>query len=141
MPALVQICIVIVTIGLLAFALQAVRLMTRFFDKAAQDVSQLTVSVRESVAQIDLLTHDAHVLVTSLQTCVPPLQRVADRFEDVGQRTADLSSALLDELELPVLTTAAVARGVRSGANHLLRRLIYRFTHRHSPLPGGFDHE
>ena len=141
MPALVQICIVIVTIGLLAFALQAVRLMTRFFDKAARDVAQLTVSVRESVAQIDLLTHDAHVLVTSLQTCVPPLQRVADRFEDVGQRTADLSSALLDELELPVLTTAAVARGVRSGANHLLRRLIYRFTHRHSPLPGGFDHE
>ena len=42
MPVLVQICIVIVTIGLLAIALMTVRMMSRFFDKATEDLSQLT---------------------------------------------------------------------------------------------------
>ena len=141
MPALVQICIVIVTIGLLGIALLTVRMLTRFFKQATQDISQLTLAVRESVAQIDLVTHETRALVASLRDCVPPVQRVADRFEDIGLRTADLSSALLEELELPVFTAAAVARGVRSGANHLLMRLIRRFTHRHTQIHGGYDHE
>jgi uncharacterized protein YoxC len=141
MPALIQICIVIVTIGLLAIALLTARMMTRFFNHAAQELSQLTLAVRESAAQIDLVTHDTQALVASLRDCVPPVQRVVDRFEAVGQRTADLSSALLEELELPVFTATAVARGVRSGANHFLKRLMHRFTHRHSPILGGHDHE
>jgi len=141
MPALVQICIVIVTIGLLAIALLTVRMMSRFFNKAAADLSDLSLAVRESVAQIDLVAHEARGLVASLRDCVPPVLRVVDRFEAVGQRTADLSSALLDEVELPVFAAAAVARGVKSGANHLLKRLMHRFSHRHSPIPGGYDHE
>lgn len=140
MPALVQICIVIVTIGLLAIAVMTVRMMIRF-NKATEDFSQLTLAVRESAAKIDLVTHDARALVASLRECVPPVLRVVDRFEAVGQRTADLSSALLDELEPPVFTAAAVARGVRSGANHFLIRLMRRFTRRHSQINGGYDHE
>ena len=141
MPALIQICIVIVTIGLLATALLTVRMMTRFFNRATEDITQLTLAVRESAAQIDLVTHETHALVASLRDCVPPVQRVVDRFEDIGQRSADVSSAVLDEFELPVFAAAAVARGVRTGADHLLKRLINRFTHRHTPICGGFDHE
>ena len=140
MPALIQICIVIATIGLLAIALMTVRMMARI-DKATAELTQLTHEVRGSVVQFDLVTHDARALVTSLRGCVLPVQRVADRFEDVGHRAADLSSALLEGFELPVFTAAAVARGVRSGANHLLRRLMYRFTHRNSTIHGGYDHE
>jgi hypothetical protein len=141
MPALLQICIVIVTIGLLAIALLVVRMMTRFFSRATEDISQLTLAVRESAAQIDHVSHEARALVASLRDCVPPVLRVVDRFEAVGQRTADLSSVLLEELELPVFAAAAVARGVGSGANHFLKRLMHRFTHRHSPINGGSDHE
>jgi hypothetical protein len=141
MPVLVQICIVIVTIGLLAIGLLTVRMLSRFFKQATAEISQLTLAVRESVAQIDLVTHDAHEVVAGFRSCLPPVRRIVERFEGVGQRTADLSDALLDELELPVLTAAAVARGVRSGTGHLLRRLVGRFTHRHSPSLGGTDHE
>ena len=140
MPALIQICIVIATIGLLAIALMAFRLTIRM-TKAAEDLSQLTHAVRGSIVQFDLIAHEVRGLVASIRDCVPPVQRVVDRFEAVGQRTADLSSTLLEELELPVFTAAAVARGVRSGANHLLRRLMNRFTHRYSPTNGGYDHE
>ena len=141
MPALLQICIVIVTIGLLAIALMTVRMMARFFSKAADDLSQLTLAVRESVGEIHLAAEETRGLVSSLRDCVPPVKRVVDRFEAVGQRTADLSSTLLTELEVPVFTAAAVVRGVRSGAGYFLGRMIQRFTHSRTNLNGGYDHE
>jgi uncharacterized protein YoxC len=140
MPALLQICIVIVTIGLVAIALTMVRMMTRF-NRATEELSQLTHSVRESAVKFDLVTYEARELLASLRDCVPPVLRVVDRFEDIGQRTADLSTTLLEEIELPVFTAAAVARGVKSGAHHLLKRLMHRYTHRHSPNNGDHDHE
>jgi len=126
MPALIQICIVIVTISLLAIVLMTVRMMSRF-NKATDDLSQLT--------------DEARTLVVSLRDCVAPVQRVVERFEGIGQRTADLSSTLLEELEIPVFTAAAVARGVRSGANHFLKRIVNRLIHRHTPFHGGNEHE
>ena len=138
MPVLLQVCVVIVTIGVLVLALQTARMMARFLTKATADISQLTGAVRESVDQIDLVTREARELVASLRGCVQPVQRVAARLEAVGQRTADISSTILEEIALPVLTAAAVTRGMRVGANHLLKRLTHRFTNRNSPLNG--DH-
>lgn len=138
MPVLLQVCIVIVTIGVLVLALQTARMMARFFSKTTEDISQLTLAVRESVDQIDLVTREARELVASLRSCVQPVQRVAARFEAVGQRTADISSTVLEEFALPVLTATAVARGMKLGVNHLLKRLMHRFTHRNSSING--DH-
>ena len=140
MTALIQICIVIATIGLLAIALMTIHLMNRF-NRASEELSQLAQAMRESAQKFDLVAHEARALMASLRDFVPPVLRVVNRFEAVGQRTADLSSALLEELELPVFTAAAVARGVRSGANHLLKRLMNRFTNHHSQIHGGYDHE
>jgi hypothetical protein len=87
MPALLQICIVIVTIGLLVIALMTVRMMSRFFERATGDISQLTAVVRESVAQIDLVTHSwprsgsvsrlsgASWAASKPSVCVPPSSR------------------------------------------------------------------
>ena len=137
MPALIQICIVIVTIGLLSIAVVS---MTRFH-KATRELSHLTHELRGSLVKFDLAAQEARALVASIRGFVPPVERVVDRFEDLGQRTADLSSALLEGLEVPVFTAAAMAHGVRSGASHLLRRLMYRFTHRTTTIHGGYDNE
>ena len=91
MPALIQICIVIVTIGVLAIALMAVRMMTRF-NKTIEELSQLTREVRVSVGKFDLVTHEAGALVASLRECVPPVLRVMGRFDAISLRAADLSS-------------------------------------------------
>ncbi len=140
MPALIQICIVIVTIGLLAIALMTVRMMSRF-NKATEELSQLTHGIRESVVKFDLVTHEAEALVASLRECVPPVLRVVSRFDAVSQRAADLSSTILEAFELPVFAAAAVARGVRSGANHFLKRMVNRLIHGNSPIHGGYGHE
>jgi len=141
MPLLLQVWVVIVTLGLLTVALRILQLMTRMSNRAAADIAALTLSIRESAAQIDLATRDARELVASVKDCVEPVQRLAHRFEAVGQRTADLSATLLDELEIPAFAAAAVARGVRTGANHFMQRLIHRFIPRHSPINGDQNHE
>ena len=140
MPALIQICIVIVTIGLVAIVLMTARMMTRF-NRASEELSQLGHAVRESAVRFDLVTHEARALAASLRECVPPVQRLVDRFEDVGQRAADLSCVLLEEIEPPVFTAAAISRGVRAAAGHLLTRLVHRLIHRHPEVNGGSDHE
>jgi uncharacterized protein YoxC len=140
MPALVQICIVIVTIGLLAIALMTVRMMSRV-NQAAEDLSQVGHAIRESAARFDLVAHEARALVASLRECIPPVQRVVGRCDTVSERAADLSSAILEEVAGPVFTAAAVARGVRSGAGHFLQRMVGRWIDRHSPGDGGHDHE
>ena len=140
MPALLQICIVIVTISLLAIALMTVRMMARL-SKATEELTELTHAVHESAVKFDLVTHEARELVASLRDCVPTVLGVVGRVDAVSRRAADLSSTILEELEIPVYTAAAVARGVKSGANHLLKRLMHRFTHPRPPINGGNDHE
>ena len=139
MPVLLEICVVTVTISLLVIAAMTVRMMRRM-NKAAEDFSNVALAIRESATRLDRVSHEAHALAVSLRECVPPVLRVVDRFEGLGRRAADLSSALLETVEPPVFTAAAVARGVRSGANHLLQRLMDRFTHRDTPNNGGYDH-
>jgi len=140
MPALVQVCIVIATIALVAVAVTLVGALVRL-GRTAEDVSQLTRTARASLAQVDLVAHEARAVVSSLRECVPPVQRVLDRFEILGRRTADLSSVVLEEIEMPVHAAAAVARGVTSGANQLFRRLVERFSTRPTNSYGGNGYE
>jgi len=141
MPALLQICIVIVSFGLLALALFAVIRLTRFLSRASKDIFQLSLAVRHSVAEIDLVSHEARELLVSLRRCVSPVQGVVDRFEDLGQRAASLSSALLGEIEDRAFTASAVMHGVNTGARFFLDRIQHRLTHRHASIPGGNHHE
>jgi len=140
MPALVQVCIVIATIAVVAVAVTLVGTLVRL-GRTAEDVSQLTRTARTSMAQVDLVAREAQAVVSALRECVPPVQRVLDRFEILGRRTADLSSVVLEEIETPVHAAAAVARGVTSGANHLIRRLVERFSPRNTNSYGGNGYE
>jgi hypothetical protein len=128
------------TIALLAIALMAVRVMARL-NQTTEELSGLTQAVRESAVEFDLVSHEARALLASLRDCVPPVLRVVGRLDAISQRAANLSSTLLEELEVPVFTAAAMARGVRSGANHFLKRLMQRFIHPQPAINGGPDHE
>ena len=60
-------------------------------------------------------------------------------FGDLGVRLARMSSALLDEVELPVRNALAVARGVRSGTAFFVNRLTQRNALRHNHSNQGND--
>jgi hypothetical protein len=72
-----------------------------------------------------------------MRALMPPAQRVVWRFQALGERAADLSTAALDEIEVPLLTAVAVARGLRAGTSRLLELLTQRFTR--SPISNNGD--
>jgi len=139
MPVLLQICAVIVTTALVAIAVVTVRTMLRF-EKAAEEFTETTVLIRDSIDQFQSVTRETHELIESLSDIVPSVRRTASRLEMIGERTARLSSAVLEEVETPIRTAVAVARGVRAGTSRLVERLTQRFAHRSADHNGGYEH-
>jgi archaellum component FlaC len=123
----------------LAVAIVVVRAMVRF-EKAADDFSKTSEAVQRAMAQVQDITGEVHELVSSLADVAPHLQRIATRFEDLGERTARLSDAVLDEVEAPIKSAVAVAKGVRFGTKVLFDRLTRRFAHHPSQTNGGQSH-
>ena len=137
MTPLVQICVVIVTLALVALAATTILTMIRHSEAAAR----LTAAAHLSLAQVDRLVQDAQELLASVREIVPPAQRVVKRFERLGERAADVSNAVLNEIETPVFTAVAVARGVKIGTTRLLELLTRRFVQGRSSNNGDHDHE
>ena len=145
MTPLVQVCLVLVTIAFLAVSIMTVRALTRI-ERAADEFSRTAQSVQRSMALVEDVTHEMHELVGTMGQATPHLRRAVSMFGDLGVRLAHLSSALLDEVELPVRKALAVARGVKSGTaffvNRLSQRSALRHNHRHqgNDSQGGFGH-
>lgn len=137
MPLLVQICVVIATLAFLAIVATAILTLKRLGETAAQ----LTSEARESLTQVTRAAQETRDLVASVRDLMPPAQRFMKRFERLGERAADLSTAVLDEIEEPVVTAVAVARGVKIGAARLLNLLTRRFAQRGFSNNGERDHE
>lgn len=139
MPTVLQICFVIVTIAVVAIAIATIRVMQQF-RRTSDEFSSLTREARQWIDQLKAVTDDAGEIVTSFREVAPRLRRVMDRFEAIGERTAVLSDAVLREVEMPVRTAVAVARGVRFGAQQFVERLTKRFAGR-SSSNGGRNYE
>lgn len=125
MMVVIGICAVAVTLAFIAVAVVAIRAMDRFA-KTADELTKTSEAVRESLDRADAVTREFHELAESLQTVVPTVRRIANRFEEIGDRTARLSSTVLNEIEAPIRTAVAVIRGVRTGAHTLMNALSHR---------------
>lgn len=140
MLLLVEICVVVASLSVVAFAVTAVRTMHRV-EKATDQASKLTVEIRQWIGQAGELTHEARETLGSVRGVLAPIGRVVDRFETLSERTADLSAAVLAEVEPPLRTAVAVARGMKSVTAYFLERLSHRFTHGRSATNGGSNNE
>jgi methyl-accepting chemotaxis protein len=126
--------------ALIAIAVVTVRAMIRF-ERAADEFTELAEAMKSSIGQVKDVTHEIHELVASVGEVVPRFRNVMSRFEDLGDRTARLSSDLLEQVEAPVRTAVAVARGVRRGTGMLVDRLMQRLTNNRSQSNGGTGHD
>ena len=140
MLLLVEICAVVASLALVVFAIATVRAMY-CVEKAMGQLSKLTGEIQQWIGQANEFTCEAREAVASVRGVVAPLRRVAERFETLGGRTADLSAVLLGEIEPSLRSAVAVARGVRTGTAFLLERLSHRITHGRSATNGGSDSE
>ena len=139
MSALLQICFVIVTIAVVAIAVAIIRAL-QHLRKASDEFSVLAREGREVMVQVRSVTQEASEIVGAFREVAPRLRGVVSRIESVGDRVADLSDAVVHEVERPIRTAVAVARGVRYGAQEFVGRLTHRFTGRTS-TNGGMNYE
>jgi hypothetical protein len=140
MPLLIVISIVVASLAVVAIAVAALRTMT-LAEKSTREVTKLSAEIHQWIGQANEFTREARETLASARGVIAPIRRVADRFEMLGERTADLSSAILGEIEPPVRTAVAVARGMRSMTTYFLERLSNRFTHGRAATNGGSEHE
>jgi uncharacterized protein YoxC len=132
-----QICVVILTLSFVALVATTIIAMIRLGVAA----TRLTAAAEASMAQAERVAHETHELLASVRELVPPAQQVVMRLERLGQRTAQLSTAVLDEIEEPLFAAVAIARGVRSGTSRLLDLLTRRFAPTLSSNNGDQEHE
>lgn len=137
MSPLIQICVVIVTMALVAIVTMAVIAMIRLGAAA----ERLTSAAQVSMAQVERIVAETRDILASAREAVSPTRRVVNRFQQLGERAADLSNAVLSEVESPVYTAVAVARGVRTGAVHLLDLLNRRLSQPSPSNNGDTSHE
>jgi hypothetical protein len=123
-----------------AIAVASIRAMY-CVERATNHVSVLTGEIRQWLGQAEEFTNEAREVVVSAREIIAPLRRVADRFETLGERAADLSAAVLEEVEPPIHTAVSVARGVRSVTAYLAERLSHRFMSGRSATNGEHDNE
>src|SRR6185369_8224860 len=136
MLPLIQVCVVVATLAVVAIAVATVRAMAHV-EKATDRFNQLAGDVRRWAVQANELTCETQEALASFRASVAPIGRVVERFEVLGERTADLSAAVLEEVEEPLRTAVAVAGGIRSVTAHLLKRFSHRHVDGRSATNGG----
>jgi len=141
MPTWLQVWIVIVTVGLVAIALLILGTVKGFLKKASRNMDQLTQTVRESVSRIDGITIEASRLMTEVRGSLQPVQRAVHSLGTIAQRTTDIASSLLDQVEPPLHTATALVRGVSTGTGVFMKRMMTRFSHRQTRDHGGETNE
>jgi hypothetical protein len=133
MPVIVQVCAVVVTIAVVIEAAALVRMAGR--------ISKLTEDARLWIEQMQQVTAEARQVVASSREMLKPVQRVLDRFERLGTRTAAVSAAILEEVEAPVRTAVALVRGVKRGTALFVEYLGNRFKPGRAATNGGIRYE
>src|SRR5690348_5795852 len=98
MPLLVQICMVVATLAFVALVVATVRALVRL----GRDANELASAARLAIGQVERILLEANELLAAVRELASPARRVAGRFQRLGERVADLSTAVLDGIESPV---------------------------------------
>jgi uncharacterized protein YoxC len=134
---LIQACIVVVTLALLALVVATIHALVRL----GRETARLASAAQVSMLQIERAVLEAQQLLASVREIVPPAQRVVNRFQRLGDRAVDLSTAILDGIEVPLFSAVAVARGFKTGTARLLELLAKRVALHPATHNGEHNHD
>lgn len=121
MTPLVQICIVVATLALAALAMMTMRLVKRLStlsDTILATVRQTEETLQQSKASWDKL----EVVLRDVEEIAHTVRGATKQLSGLVDRTTDMASGLLDEVQHPVQKAVALMRGVRAVTNVLTQR-------------------
>src|SRR5688572_33045868 len=85
MPVILQICAAVITVTFVILAIVAMRTMVRF-ERAADSFSKTAEEVRTTISDVKDTTHELREVVTAWRDAVTPVQGVAKRIAELGNR-------------------------------------------------------
>ncbi len=137
MPALVQICIVIATLALVVMTVLLVAVLLQLRVATVQ----LTKTLHIGILQAEQLAQDCQVLLDEVRALAGPALEVWERMRILGARIEGVSTAVVDELESPLLSSVAVLRGLKTGARRFVELLMGRVMGSRTMKNGVSKHE
>jgi len=124
MPAIVQICVVVVTLALVALCITTIRAVGRI-EKSMDRVGKTAEELERAILEARGMAHEAHEVLDVVGDAASRVQRIATRLEGISDRAVAISSTVLNEVAAPVGMAAAVVKGVRSGLGLIASRLVH----------------
>jgi len=137
MPVLVSICLVIVTVAMVAISIVAVLVLSRM-NRVLAELEEGAQILQTTATQVTATGREVQEFIVSIRGLVAPARRAMEGFGLVGERAADLGSVVLDGVEAPIRRTVGLFRGVQAGAEYFLNRLVHR---EHAAKNGGNSDE
>jgi uncharacterized protein YoxC len=134
---LVQVCIAVATLALVAGAIVLIQVLVQLKRTAAQ--AERTLSTLDGAIPTLVQTVDeARAVLGTLNSVAERAERIAGDFQEVGGKAAQFSSLFVDRVATPASTAMAVFSGLRTGASILLDGWRNR---RRASSQGGNHHE
>jgi uncharacterized protein YoxC len=121
MNAFIDIAIGLVVIAVLAMSVAVIRALGHF-SRTLDGLTAPDGTLSKLVEDLTRTSAEVRELVAKLERIAESLEEPASQFASLGSRAASVSSAVLDEVERPLLTAVALVRGVRAGAGVLVDR-------------------
>lgn len=138
MTILVQVCVVVVSIAVVAMAFAAIQVMRQL----ATTTRKLEISngyLQDLLADSRETSKKVRELVLSLEQIASTVRSGVTGIAGVVSQATSISGMVLDEVQRPVLQIVALMRALRSGVRGLSRRWTYGRDPVHS-LPEGVHH-
>jgi uncharacterized protein YoxC len=137
-PILIQVCILVATLALVAAAVALIPLLAQVRRTAAQ-VERTMLRLDGAIPTVVQAVDEARGVLDTLNQVASRADRITSDFEHVGGKAAKLSTLLVDQVLAPASQVAAIVSGVRMGASFLLDGWLKR---RRSTTPStGGNHD
>lgn len=121
MNAIIQVCIVVVTIAVVLLVYFAARLLLRL-EATTKKFEAGYVRLEEALEDSRQTSRRIRELVGVIEQIALTVQSGVEQVEGVVDRAASLGTAVLDEVERPVRRVVSIIRGLRSGVQALTGR-------------------
>lgn len=121
MSPIVQVCIVVVTVAIVALAFMATRMIIRF-DAMARSLDEGLLQLQQILEEGRVTSQRVHELIDVADDTVLSVRRCLVRIERVVGQATSVGSAVLDEFERPIKRATALWKGLEAGASLLRER-------------------
>jgi uncharacterized protein YoxC len=138
-PLLVQVCIAVATLALVAMAIGVIGALTQI-KHTAEQVERTLERVDSAIPTFVATAEDARLALDTIHKIGAHVDRLGENVEQVGGTAARLSNLVLNQVLAPVTKVAALITGVKAGTLYLVNG-FRRNPRTLTPYQGGNQHE